>query len=390
MKSSLNCGLRGVWVRRGGMSMVAAVLGVAGGLSASAAVYTAVDLTPGFPMPSGYHSVSNVVTGGAWQAGTGNIGSNGYALRWNGSAGTFSTLAGKAEQFALANVLGMDGITAVGTGMGIATNSNDEHALAWDVTDKSFVDLHPAGWRFSYGQGVRGTQVVGYGQGVPTGWANHALMWDLAANTTTDLHPAGGFSHSQAVATDGEHQVGNGNPADGSLPHALLWGGSREVVDLHPAGFRLTYATGVDGDRQVGIGLPVGSSNRHAMLWHGSAGSYIDLHPAVFMRSEALAVRGDWAVGHAEELLGAPSGEHAIVWNLNDLSWIDLNAFLPAGFTQGWATGIDEKGNVVGYAQHPAVSGDYLHAFIWMVPEPGALAGLGLGAAAALLWRRRR
>ena len=43
--------------------------------------------------------------------------------------------------------------------------------------------------------------------------------------------------------------------------------------------------------------------------------------------------------------------------NLVAESVVDLNQFLPAGYTHAVATGIDQNGNVVGYAYNTPVTG---------------------------------
>jgi hypothetical protein len=39
---------------------------------------------------------------------------------------------------------------------------------------------------------------------------------------------------------------------------------------------------------------------------------------------------------------------HALLWTGTAASAVDLNAFLPSGFTYAQATGIDESGDIVG------------------------------------------
>ncbi len=54
---------------------------------------------------------------------------------------------------------------------------------------------------------------------------------------------------------------------------------------------------------------------------------------------------------------------------------MDLHQFLPAGFTDSYATSIDDQGNIVGYA---TASDGNNHAILWQpVPEPAAIVSLG-------------
>jgi probable HAF family extracellular repeat protein len=100
-----------------------------------------------------------------------------------------------------------------------------------------------------------------------------------------------------------------------------------KVTDVNPSRFTTSYANSTNGIQQVGI------ANNHAFLWNGSANSYVD-----------------------------------------------LSVFLPAGFTSSSATGIDNYGNVVGYATDSSGNN---HAILWQVPEPATLLLFGLGAAIA-------
>jgi hypothetical protein len=107
---------------------------------------------------------------------------------------------------------------------------------------------------------------------------------------------------------------------------------------LTPSGFILSLAFGTNGTQQVGGGLGSATSyNEHALLWSGSAASFIDLHQ-----------------------------------------------FLPTGFNSSVARGIDNYGNVVGYA----TSSGNRHAILWVIPEPASVILLTFGGL-AMLGRRR-
>ena len=45
---------------------------------------------------------------------------------------------------------------------------------------------------------------------------------------------------------------------------------------------------------------------------------------------------------------------HAMLWRGTAASAMDLNAFLPSGFTNAQATGIDQNRDIVGFARGPA------------------------------------
>jgi len=83
----------------------------------------------------------------------------------------------------------------------------------------------------------------------------------------------------------------------------------------------------------------------------------VDLHPAGYTLSIALATNGNQQVGEADDA-AFPRHKHAIVWTGSAQTAVDLNQFLPAGFTDAQAMAIDSAGNIVGYANN--------HAFMWV------------------------
>src|SRR5664280_2450600 len=87
----------------------------------------------------------------------------------------------------------------------------------------TFIDLNPSGFDYSYGQGISGSQQVGYGT-LTSGGNNHALLWSGTAASAVDLHPSG-FSSSLAEGISGSQQVGYGTLTSGGADGALLWSG---------------------------------------------------------------------------------------------------------------------------------------------------------------------
>jgi hypothetical protein len=187
---------------------------------------------------------------------------------------------------------------------------------------------------------------VPYGPANSLGYevSNHAVMWSGTAASAIDLHPSG-FDASAALATDGIQQGGwaySASAAGGSYLHAMMWlGSAASAVDLQPAGFVDTLVSAMGATTQVGEGWTAGAfqfgSYRHALAWSGSAASVID-----------------------------------------------LNQFLPAGYLNATATGIDELGNIVGYAYNTPPVGSALPAdaiavmFIPGKPSPWALSSVTL------------
>jgi hypothetical protein len=170
----------------------------------------------------------------------------------------------------------------------------------------------------------------------------------------------------------------------------LLWSGSAEsCIDLNPSGVDWSWAYGISGTQQVGAGFvfdSVAGFNNHALLWSGTAESCVDLNPSGFTISYAYGTNGTQQVGFGS---GTATGNetHALLWSGSTDSLIDLHDFLPAGFANSRANGIDGYGNIVGYAYD---SSGYSHAILWQpIPEPATLFLLGLGSLALLRKRRK-
>jgi hypothetical protein len=145
-----------------------------------------------------------------------------------------------------------------------------QHALLWNGTAESTIDLTPTGWTSSLASGTDGTRQVGGGWNISVG-QTHALLWSGTAQSAVDLNPDG-FSYSSAQAISGTQQVGYGRGAGtGGSIHALVWSGTAQsVVDLHqflPAGFELSHAYAVDAQGNVVGGANDASGTAHAILW---------------------------------------------------------------------------------------------------------------------------
>jgi hypothetical protein len=112
----------------------------------------------------------------------------------------------------------------VGWGLGSATG-NYEHALLWNGTAASVVDLHPAGFSDSNATAVSGAGQVGYGY---SEGSNHAFLWSGTAASALDLHPflsdlGPVFTDSTATAIDDNGTiVGIATDAD-FHDYAVMW-----------------------------------------------------------------------------------------------------------------------------------------------------------------------
>jgi uncharacterized membrane protein len=206
------------------------------------------------------------------------------------------------------------------------------------------------------------------------------MLWSGSAASARDITPSGIYD-SGAYSIDGVQIAGFTAVFDKDR-HAALWDAATlDWVDLNPAEIRYSEAFGVAAGQQVGQYAPSNTLYAHAALWTGTAASLVDLNGPPLEASTAFDTNGNQQVG---EGLVVNKGYHAIVWSGSPESLVDLNDFLPTGWVTSTARGIDQNGNIFGWATSFAGAE---HSFLWIpVPEPCyALAWVG-----ALLMLRQR
>ncbi len=323
--------------------------------------------------------------------GTGVLNGYEHALLWTASGGVDlhpTNLANLATSFAFAT----DGSHQVGYGS--LTHGEFEHALLWSGSADSTIDLNPiSGFDSTRAYGVSGNQQVGYGYGAAThsddGDHYHALLWNGTASSIVDLHPTNfpAFTDSWAYGTNGTQQVGGASTQIVAAPvHAMLWNGTADsAIDLHPTNlveFTSSIALHTNGSEQVGYGS--NDTNNHALLWFGSGDSAVDLNPAGISDSYAFFTTGAVQVGQGDGM--------AHMWTGTAESAVNLQNLLPASgvWTDSAAYTVDAAGNIFGIAD--GTFGDTTGTFAveWSpVPEPGT-GSIALLAGATLLSRRHR
>jgi hypothetical protein len=330
--------------------------------------YVLIDLTP-----AGSATSSVAGAAGGQQVGSAGLAAAAdqpvvsHALLWNGSA---------------AGALDLGTGTAAAVGDGQQVGSANDHAALWLGTAASRIDLNPAQWDQSVSTGVAGGQQVGWAtRSVPCTTKKgscsngertefHPFLWSGSAASAVDLTPLGlGFGAGRALGTDGVQQVGIGFEAIGinafSGPFAVLWSGTAEsAVNLNPFDAATSQANAVAGGQQVGYGY----TPKRALLWRGSAESMVDMHPDGYTSSEANATNGFKQVGsgYIFDPVTLVGHSHALVWSGNAASAVDLNQYLPDGFTDAAATGIDAEGRIVGWAGRGSSDPANVHAVMWV------------------------
>jgi len=307
------------------------------------------------------------------------IGEYASALLWSSSAPPVNLTPGS---FGEAACLGIGGGQQVGFGAPSSANDENSHALFWNGSAASVVDLGsgPAGFNDAMANGTNGTQQVG---SAVTGIQTHAMLWNDTASSVVDLNPAG-FNGSEAYATDGIHQVGLGFTGSNSQ-HALLWSNSAtSAIDLNPNNFSSSEADGIGGNQQVGWGN--NGSFTTALLWTNTSASAVALNPSGITNSYALGTNGSQQVGYGSVSLGG--GTQALLWNGTATAFVNLGSLLPSQFTSSEAFSIDAQGNVFGYAYDKSDS--LYDAIEWQTPEPSSATLLAVGGLGLLPRQRRR
>lgn len=354
------------------------------------AQYTSINLSP----PGGAPSRLNGVAGGQ-QVGV--FGANIHGLLLTGtpiSAVDLHPPSGFINSLATST----DGIQQCGYGIVFDLNQ----AILWSGTAASNINLTPSSFNQSYCFGVYHGQQVGWVESVQyITTTQHAAFWSGAAATYQDFHPfALGFAFSKALGLFAGQQVGYvssypypaPNPLGGyeTGEHAVLWNGTAaSAVDLHPAGFDSSAANATNGVQQGGwaySAASAGGSHLHAMMWLGAAASAVDLHPAGYVDTRVNAMSGNLQVGEGWDGPSSDnsSARHAFVWSGTAASVIDLNPFLPPGYKDAAATGVDEVGNIVGYAYNTPPVGTALPAdaiaVMWIpgAPKPWAISSVSI------------
>ena len=335
--------------------------------------YTMVDLTPPGATTATAAGISGAQEVGSVGSGQASVS---HAFMWNGDANSAVDLG-----------LG----SAVATSGGQQVGSANSHAALWSGTAESLVDLNPGVYTQSAATGIANGQQVGWatrqascienkgacGGGNGTYTVIRALLWTGSAASAVDLTPFNlGYGAGRAWGTDGTQQVGIGyrqiGPTAFTGPWAVIWSGTyASAVNLNPNGASVSEARAIAGGQQVGYAIF--AARPQAILWRGTSASAVNLHPAGYSFSYINATNGIQQVGRSMVTVGLQDvHSHALVWSGTAAGVVDLNQFVPAGFTDAEATGIDAAGNIVGWA---SIGSQYtpanVHAVMW-VPSVAA------------------
>jgi len=261
-------------------------------------------------------------------------------------------------------------------------------------------DLGTLGGTRSYANAINASgQVVGESDVAPQTTHSHAFR--TAANqpinpATDDLGTLGGTMSYAYGINDSGQVVGRSNLPGDMSEHAFLWSNG-QMTDLGTLGGRRSEAFAINnGGQVVGGAYTIGADPRFQHAFRTAPNQPIN--PA----TDDLGTLGGWeslayGINDRGQVVGYAytdaSGGHA-VYNAFLYSgsgpMLDLNNLIdPAsGWTLTGATGINDSGQIVGYGTHSGQE----HTFLMTpIPEPSTFALLASAASLlAYAWRRRK
>jgi hypothetical protein len=201
--------------------------------------------------PAGYFESEAKDISGNSQVGWGDDGSGLRALLWHGTAESVVDLH-PATGYNHTEAHFVAGDSQLGVGF---TTEGSTHVLLWHGTAESMVDLHPAGFVDSIpfvGSGLdeSGDYQIGIGLlGEPGEFVSHALLWQGTAESVVDLHAylEGDFTESLPLVVYPDGSVmGSATEQVGEFElrsHTVLWtplaagdfdeSGTLDLADIH-------------------------------------------------------------------------------------------------------------------------------------------------------------
>jgi probable HAF family extracellular repeat protein len=278
------------------------------------------------------------------------------------------------------------GINNNGQVVGQAASSAGFRAFLWSATGGMINLGTPVGSNFSYATGINDSgQVVGY---ATVGSTPIAFQWDSKTGMTA-LPIVANTSRSYAYAINEKGQIVGYADIGTDASTATRWQGQQSPAELGNRGLS-SIATGVNNQGQV-VGQIATVDGFRAVLWNaaGSMNNLGTLNGGNYSYATGINDKGQ-VVGYST--VGQSTANSS---TFNGLLGNTINAFIwnsSTGMTSlgslsaqdnSYATGINERGQVVGYS-YGLDNGNYRYrAFMW---NNGAMTDLNSLIDPALGW----
>jgi probable HAF family extracellular repeat protein len=297
-------------------------------------------------------------------AGVGQVNSSFRAFLSSNAPGGGTTLVDLGNLSPLQNAHAL-GINSLGQVVGLSNEGDRARAFLWspvapNSSEGSMSELTglPGERNSAMATSINGSgQVVGFSVG-------HAYLWtpespNGTTGTAVDLGALDGGTASNAYDVNDSGQV-VGNSLT-TVDRAFLWTpstpngstGSMIALDGLPGGNDVAHAASINASGTV-VGNSATATGQHAVIWRpGSSGA----NPSVVDLSE---FEGGSDLGYAlginaaNQVVGSSNssdGDRAFLWTEAD-GMLDLNTLTDstgAAWTLGWATSINDQGEIVGW-----------------------------------------